>query len=157
MLEKRKVCSLLMSENQLSKILWHFCLQANVFGAIWIVLKIQGVLAGFSTTARIIFVFFQFDTWQHTEEYKKYLRIFPMLPLIKDYYCVSEIQEGKKAFCRAEFTITTAHKVQLHPFFPTRSPQIEDNAPLNISSTKWEHGTVLHYAAIDLNIYTFFF
>lgn len=38
-LEKRKVLSLLMYENQLSKILWHSSFQASVLGGIWIVLK----------------------------------------------------------------------------------------------------------------------
>jgi len=41
-------------------------------------------------------------------------------------------------------------------FFPTRTTQVEDNRPLNISSTDWKHSAVLHYAGIDLSIYTSF-
>lgn len=66
------------------------------------------------------------------------------------------MQKGKKVFCRPELTIHTTDKIQVHPFFPTRTTWVEDNRPLNNSSTDWKHSAALHYAAIDLNIYTFF-
>lgn len=62
----------------------------------------------------------------------------------------------RQYFCRPELDIITTEKIQIHPLFPTRTTQVEDSRPLNIGSTTSKHNAVLRYAAIDLNIYTFF-
>lgn len=99
-----------------------------------------------------------FGTRQHTEHYKKYLRILPVLPFIQRLlFCIWNARRQGNILAGQSLLLPQQTKFSYILFFPTRTTQIEDNGPLNSSSTKWEHSAALYYAAIDLNIYTFCF
>lgn len=88
---------------------------------------------------------------------KKCLRILPVLPLTKRLpFCIWNARRKESILLGQSLLLPQHTKFRYILFFPTRTTQIEDNTPLNISSTRWEHCALLHYAAIDLNIYTIF-
>lgn len=74
--------------------------------------------------------FLHFCTWQRTEQYKKYLRILPVLPLTKRLpFCIWNVGRQESIFAGQS---STTDKVQVHPFFPHKN------------SPNWRQWTIEH-------------